>query len=446
MDAPENEPARNKPTRPETDRPAPAPPEGLFYGWINTALLFFIYFAASGFVYFAYAVIFPAMVEAMEWNRGSASIAHSIGFVVLGLCYPLTAWMIGKRGVRFTMTAGLLLMLSGLLAIIFLVTEVWHWTIVWGLVIGLSLALTSPLCGHTLAISWFNIRRATVLGIIVTGSAAGGFVAQPLLAAVMARFETWQSGWAASTAIVALALVLARFLVNRPEDIGQHPDNVDPDRKRHASDKAIVKPRTYRSEHNWTVRQVFGTLSVYLLMLVNVTYLATGTFLLTHGALYLSDIGISGLQIASLMGVFILGSGSGRIPAGWLGDRIEMRWLMAIIMGTMLASFLIFGSTDSFPLLAVSGFIFGACYGGLFALAPALTSNFYGELSFAKINAVFAPLLLPFVATVPAGAGYIFEATGSYDLAFQIGTVLLSLSLVAAILLKPPVLRSAASI
>ncbi|SIN69816.1 Sugar phosphate permease [Parasphingorhabdus marina DSM 22363] len=445
MDAPDTQPAQNEPARPATDPAAPSPPDRLFYGWINTALLFFIYFAASGFVYFAYAVIFPAMVEAMDWNRGSASIAHSIGFVVLGLCYPFTAWMIGKRGVRFTMTAGLVLMLAGLLAIILLVTEVWQWTIIWGLVIGLSLALTSPLCGHTLAISWFNIRRATVLGIVVTGSAAGGFVAQPVLAAIMTRFGTWQSGWAASAVIVLIALVLARFLINRPQDIGQHPDNVDPEKARLSADRAATKPRTYRSAHNWTIRQVFGTVSVYLLMLINVTYLGTGTFLLTHGALYLSDAGIPGLQIASLMGAFILGSGSGRIPAGWLGDRFEMRWLMAIIMGLMFGSFLLFGSTDSFALLIISGFVFGACYGGLFALAPALISNFFGEASFARINAVFAPLLLPFVATVPAGAGYAYEATGSYDLAFLIGTALLALSVVAAILLKPPVFRPAES-
>lgn len=410
-----------------------------FYGWHNTALLFFIYFAASGFVYFAYAAIFPAMVESMGWNRGSASVAHSLSFIMLGLCYPLTAWMIGKWGVRNTLTAGLLLMLTGLLLIIFLVTEIWQWTIAWGFVIGLSLALTGPICGHTLAISWFNVRRATVLGIVVTGSAAGGFVAQPVLASVMEIFGTWQSGWVTSVAVIVIALGLARFLINQPDDIGQYPDNIDPARVQSPTDKTPVRPRTYRSAHHWTLRQVFSSQTVYLMMIINITYLGTGTFLLTHGALYLSDIGISALQIGSLMGIFILGSGSGRIPAGWVGDRFELRWVMAFIMAAMLCSFFLFGATVNFIGLAIAGFTFGACYGGMFTLTPALTSNFFGEKSFAKINSVFAPMLLPFVATVPAGAGYIFEATGNYDLVFLIGTVLLGASLVAAILLKPPV-------
>lgn len=410
-----------------------------FYGWHNTALLFFIYFAASGFVYFAYAAVFPAMVESMGWNRGSASFAHSLSLIMLGLCYPITAWMIGKYGVRNTLAAGLLLMSIGLLLIVLLVTEVWQWTIAWGVVVGLSLALTGPICGQTLVISWFNVRRATVLGIIVTGSAVGGFVAQPVLAAVMEEFGTWQSGWVASLALVVMAIGLSRFLINSPDDVDQHPDNIDPARPRALDDQTIVKPRTYRSTHHWTLGQVFRTRIVYLMIVINITYLAIGTFLLTHGALHLSDIGISGLETGSLMGIFILGSGSGRIPAGWIGDRIELRWIITGIMAVMLCGFYLFGATTGFVWLALAGFGIGVCYGGLFTLIPALTSNFFGEKSFAKINSVFAPLLLPFVATVPAGAGYIFEATGNYDLAFLIGTVLLGASLVAAILLKPPV-------
>ena len=415
-----------------------------FYGWNNAALIFFIQFAASGFVFFAYSVIFPEMVSTMNWNRGDASIAHSLGFVMLGLSYPVTAWLIGKKGVRFTFTLGLSVMLVGLLMVTLLVSEVWHWTMVWGLVMGVSFGLTGPICGHTLIINWFNIRRATVLGIIVTGSAVGGFVAQPLIARIMAYFGSWQSGWVTSMIAIVGALVITQFLVNKPEDVAQHPDGIDP-----ASDEGMdsknTRPRTYRSAQDWTLRQVFKTPSIFLMMLIAVTYLAVGTFLLTHGALHLSDIGISTLDTATLVGIFIFGSGAGRIPAGMLGDRIELRWLIAAIMGMMLIGFVIFGSSTSFPMLAISGFITGCCYGGKFALAPAMISNYFGEKSFPMINSVYAPLLLPFVAMAPAGAGYIYEAYGNYDLAFLIGSGLIGLSTLAAAALKPPVFKPASA-
>lgn len=416
-----------------------------FYGWNNAALLFLIQFGASGFVYFAYSAIFPAMVESMDWNRGTASIAHSLGFLMLGLFYPLTAWLIGKWGVRMTLTAGLAVMLTGLLMVIFLVTEVWQWIAVWGLIVGLSFSLTGPICGQTLVIHWFNIRRATVLGIFVTGSAVGGFIAQPVLTGLMEYYGSWQSGWTVSAVVIVLAIILTQFLINRPADIGQFPDNTDPNLAAHQDDHIAARPRTYRSEHNWALGEVFKNPTVYYMMIIAVTYLGIGTFIITHGALHLQDIGISKLETASLMGIFILGSGAGRIPAGLLGDRIELRWLVAAIMGVFWISFVLFSLTDDFVLLAITGFIAGTCYGGKFAVAPAMMSNYFGEESFTKINSTFAPILLPFVAIAPAGAGYIFEAQGSYDLAFQIGSVLLGLSFVASILAKPPVRRTLAT-
>lgn len=409
-----------------------------FYGWNNAVLFFFIQFAASGFVYFAYAAIFPAMVQAMDWNRGEASIAHSLSFLTLGLSYPLTAWMIGKWGVRVTLTTGLILMLTSLLLTVFFVTQVWHWTLIWGILMGAALALAGPLCGQTVIINWFSVKRATVLGIMLTGSAVGGFFAQPVLIRVMDHFDNWQSGWLVSATAVIGAILLAQFVVNRPQDIGQHPDDIDPHAARGNNQKPIPKARTYRTEHSWTVGQVFHTRAVYFIIMINITYLAIGTFLLTHGALYLSDTGTSKIQTASIVSIFIMGSGMGRIPAGWLGDRFELRWLMAALMAAMMFGFILLWSATSPVILGFAAFVLGSCYGGFFAVTPALTSNFFGQESFAKINSVFAPLLLPFVAMAPAGSGYIFDIYGSYDLAFLIGSILLGLSLISAICLTPP--------
>ena len=46
--------------------------------------------------------------------------------------------------------------------------------------------------------------------------------------------------------------------------------------------------------------------------------------------------------------------------------------------------------------------------------------------------------MLPFAAVAPAGAGYIFEATGSYDIAFAIAISLLVAGMIAAFFMKPP--------
>ncbi|MEH6715575.1 MFS transporter [Parasphingorhabdus flavimaris] len=409
-----------------------------FYGWSNVSLFFFIQFAASGFVYFAYSVVFPVMVETMDWNRGTAALAQSIALVMLGLAYPLTGYLLSRYGVRQTVTIGLLVMLSGLLLLVSAVSEVWHWILIWGGVMGLSFALTGPICSQTAMISWFNIKRSTTIGIVMTGGALGGALAQPVLASMMDRFDSWRAAWLIAAAMVVIALIATRFVINRPSDIGQFPDNVDPGMAAQDALAAGLRPRTHRTSHDWTIKQVVRTPMLYLLMLITVAYLGTFFFLLNHGILHLTDSGLSGLEAASIIGLAILGSGLARIPAGWLGDQFELRWTVFGFVALMAIGLAGFWLGQGVVLLSAMGMLFGAGYGGMLVLGPVVTGNYYGERAFPIINSVIAPVILPFAAAAPAGGGYIFEATGSYDLAFAIAIGLLSTAMVAAFLMKPP--------
>ena len=409
-----------------------------FYGWSNVSLFFFIQFAASGFVYFAYSVVFPVMVETMDWNRGNAALAQSIALVMLGLAYPLTGYLLSRYGVRQTVTIGLLVMLSGLLLLVSAVSEVWHWILIWGGVMGLSFALTGPICSQTAMISWFNIKRSTTIGIVMTGGALGGALAQPVLASLMDRFDSWRAAWLIAAAMVVIALIATRFVINRPGDIGQFPDNVDPGMAAQEALAAGLRPRTHRTSHDWTIKQVVRTPMLYLLMLITVAYLGTFFFLLNHGILHLTDSGLSSLEAASIIGLAILGSGLARIPAGWLGDQFELRWTVFGFVALMAIGLAGFWLGQGVVLLSAMGMLFGAGYGGMLVLGPVVTGNYYGERAFPIINSVIAPVMLPFAAAAPAGGGYIFEATGSYDLAFAIAIGLLSTAMVAAFLMKPP--------
>ena len=409
-----------------------------FYGWTNVGLIFFIQFAASGFVYFAYSVVFPAMVETMDWNRGTASLAQTVALIMLGLSYPLTGWLILRFGVRQTMTLGLLAMLSGLLLLVLAVTAIWHFIMVWGVIMGLSFALTGPLCSQSAMISWFSIRRSTTIGIVMTGGALGGALAQPVLSAAMDQFASWRAAWLLAAAMVVISLIAAQFVINRPQDIGQHPDDVDPGLVSDDPMAANLRPRTHRTGHDWTMKQIIRTPTLYMLMLVTLGYLGTFFFLLNHGVLHLTDNGLSRIEAASIIGLAILGSGLARIPAGWLGDQFELRWTLFGSIAIMAVGLSGFWLGHGVILLSAMGMLVGAGYGSLLVLGPVVIGNYYGERAFPVINSVLAPVMLPFAAAAPAGAGYIFEATGSYKLAFIGAISLLGAAMVAAFFMKPP--------
>jgi MFS family permease len=409
-----------------------------FYGWTNVGLLFFIQFAASGFVYFAYSVVFPAMVETMHWNRGTASLAQTVALIMLGLAYPLTGYLIHRFGVRQTVTIGLLVMLAGLILLVLAVSAIWQFILVWGVVMGLSFALTGPICSQSAMISWFSIKRSTTIGIVMTGAALGGALSQPILSSLMEQFDSWRAAWLLAAVMVVISLIAAQFVINRPQDIGQHPDNIDPALVSDDPTAGNLRPKTHRTGHNWTMKQVIRTPTLYMLMLVTLGYLGTFFFLLNHGLLHLTDNGLSKIEAASIMGLAILGSGLARIPAGWLGDQFELRWTLFGSIALMALGLSGFWLGHGLILLSAMGMLFGAGYGSLLVLGPVVIGNYYGERAFPIINSVLAPVMLPFAAAAPAGAGFIFEATGSYDLAFAGAVALLVSGLIAAFFMKPP--------
>lgn len=409
-----------------------------FYGWTNVGLFFFIQFAASGFVYFAYSVVFPVMVETMNWNRGSASIAQSVALITLGLSYPLTGYLLNRSGVRRTITVGLLVMLAGLLLLVFAVSDLWQWVLVWGVVMGLSFGLTGPICAQTAMISWFSVKRSTTIGIVMTGGALGGAMAQPVLADMMDRLDSWRAAWAIAAAMVVIALAATRFIINRPGDIDQFPDNIDPARAVSDRHSLHTGPKTYRTAHEWKVREIIRKPTLFLMMVISVGYLGTFFALLNHGVLHLTDNGLNGLEAAAIFGLLILGSGLARIPAGWLGDQFELRWTLFGSIALMAFALAGFWQGQGIILLSIMGMLFGAGYGSLLVLLPVAIGNYFGERAFPIINSLFAPVVLPFAAAAPAGAGFVFEATGSYDFAFVGAIFLLSAGMLAAFFLKPP--------
>jgi MFS family permease len=409
-----------------------------FYGWKNAALLFGIYLSALGLVFYGFSVIFPTMIKTMEWNRGTASIAHTISVLLMGLIAPLVAASINKLGARRTISLGLSLLLVGLLLLGTVMTQIWHWIIIWGLVIGVGFAFCGVLPIQTTVMHWFNLKRATVIGLVMTGAAAGGFVAQPYYTWLMGAAGSWRFGWLNGAVFVFIALVCSFFLVNKPAEIGQYPDGLSPDEAEAARNQTGGGARTYRTPKTWGVKQAFGTPIIYFITIVIIGHLMPLFLVTSHGVLHFTDMGFSEMQAASILSLTILGSGVARFPAGWLGDRIEPRWILTVTMGIMLAAYLGIWKSTNLNMAMVSGAIFGFCYGSQLIMFPTIIGNYYGPEVFPDINGIIAPFLILFGAAVPVGAGYVFEKSGSYDAAFVVMIVMLVVSLFFSLLLTPP--------
>ncbi len=409
-----------------------------FYGWTNAGLLFFIYLSTTGFVFYGFAVIFPIMIESMGWARGEASLAQSINGFLWGLLTPFAAVCMNKFGIKKTMISGLIILLAGLILLATVTTKLWQWTFVWGVVMALGLVLSGLMPIQTIIMFWFNTKRVTILGLVAAGAPLGGFVAQPFITWLIIRTESWRTGWMTTAGIAVLALITCFFVRTKPEELGQHPDGLDPEAAEIVTVDQSITPRTYRAKTEWTLREAMVTPSLYFSMVASLAYLMPLLLITTHGVLHFTDLGLSKVEAASVLSVVLLGSSLSRFPAGWIGDRIEPRWIITAALAIVLISFLLIWKAVNIHLLMVFGLLFGCGYGACLVLIPAMLGNYYGPESFPKIMGFMSPFLILFDSAVPVGAGIVADKTGTYDMVFIVLSVFIAAGVFGAALCAPP--------
>jgi MFS family permease len=410
-----------------------------FYGWKNAFILSFIYLATAGLVAYANTVVFPEMLKDTGWSRGDASIALSMSTLGSGLLLPLAAKLLNKYGSQRLITIGLAMLFVNLGLLGTVVSKLWHWLVIWGLLMPFGRLLCGLLPSQVNIMYWFNRKRAMAMGLLMTGAPIGGFFAPPVYTWLMANVGGWRTAWLMSTGIVFIALIASFWVKSKPSDLGQYPDGVVPGSAlEKANQKQSNLSRVFRTETIWTLKEVLKTRTIWLLTWANIARGLTLGIIINHGVLHLTDLNYSRMNAAFIISAVIMSSGIVRFPVGWLGDRVEPRWIYFVSMILMLIGFLGFWKAPSFSFLMVVGPIYGIAYGSLLTIGPTLAGNFYGPEVFANIRGFFGPPVTLLSAAVPTIAGYSVEKWGSYDEIFIALSILMVTGALCSAFMTPP--------
>ena len=185
-----------------------------FYGWANLRTLFAIYLLVMGMVFYGFNVIFPEMITDMGWSRGDASWAQSIRGILIGLSTPFVALFINRYGAQKSMLFGLSILTVGLFLLGTVTSELWHWIVLWGLLMPLGFAFGGVVPIQTTVSYWFNRKRSMALGLVMTAGGVGGFIAQPFYAWLIAHFGSWQMGWLVAGCCAFAAALCALMILS----------------------------------------------------------------------------------------------------------------------------------------------------------------------------------------------------------------------------------------
>jgi MFS family permease len=330
------------------------------------------------------------------------TLAVAVQNIVWGLSQAPVGAVADRFGLRTTMLAGAAIYVLGL-AIMAAAGGATALIISGGL-IGIALSCTASSLGLTAAARAVpEAHRSKMLGVV---SAAGslGTLLVPLATQALLAHEAWQIGMLFFV-LLAVTMLPAGFWAGGADRL-----------------PALGAGRT-------TMREMIGQAARHRPFLVmSGAYFVCGlnlVFLTTHLPTYLAICGQDPMLSAEALAVIGGMNCVGSLTAGWLGGRYPKHVLLGLLY---ILRALVFTAYFILPPTPASTLLFAAAMGMLWLSVAPLVSGLVAEMFGTRYMATL--LGIAFVmhqvgSSLGAwGGGLIFDLTGSYDRAWQIGVVI----------------------
>jgi len=399
----------------------------IFYGWVIVAAGGIILLLEWGFQY-SYGVFFTELYEEFNWTSTLVSGAYSLFMFWHSIMYLLAGRLNDRYGPRLTLAICITALSAGY-ALMSLINAPWQLYIVYGIIIGTGAGFGFLPVTSTVS-RWFVKRRGMALGITVAGIGIGTLALAPF-----AQFLIFKFGWRNSYLLIAgiflvVGLPISRLMRLNPSEKGLLPDGV----KEMAEEEHNSSPSTV----DFTPKQAIKTKAFLLLFAMNAFLTFAVQMVMVHLKAYAVGSGIEEMVAATALGVVGGSSILGRIAMGTASDKIGrgMSFFIAcLLMAVMMLWLMRARQPWHFYLFSV---IFGIGYGSWVPLFPAIIADWFGSKSHGTILGVL--MLAPGIggALGSLSGGFVFDATGSYDIAIMISVIVLFIAAACSFAIKAP--------
>ncbi len=400
-----------------------------FYGWRIVGVAFFVDFIAVGFSFYSNSVFLKTVAaDLAQGSRGEVSLGISISNLCGALLAPFVGRALDRHSIKRIMIAGAVATSLGF-ALLSQVQAIWQYYLAFATFLAFGLGMMGGFASSKLVANWFNAQRGMAMGIATVGVSLSGLV-MPAAATGLISSLGWRGAYGVY-AIVTFGLVVpvvARWVVNRPEDLGLQPDGAAPPEPSEPVASEVV----------WRSAELVRSRSFWAIGLCFALSFATLSAILTHLVAHASDLGVPAYRAWQILSAAAVAGMAGKFAYGWLFDWTDARLaLLASIAGQALGLLLLMHSS-SFGGLMGAGIVFGFGMGGVVPLQGSIVASAFGRLSFGKALGLLRPFQMPIQALGIPLAGWIYDATGSYDLAFRIFLGSYAAAAAAALLLRLP--------
>ncbi len=396
----------------------------LFYGYVVVAAAFVIAMLVWG-ASRTFGVFLKPMLDEFGWTRAGISGAFTLNMIIMGLLAIVTGRLTDRLGPRLILVASGLILGSGYL-LMSQISGIGQLYLYYGVILGVGLSgCQAPLM--SVVARWFVKRRTLMSGILMAGPAAG-IMLMPLVSSLLISAYGWRISYIVLGSVVVVVIVVAALFLKRdPSEMGLLPYGTGETEAEGLDLQAVGLP----------LKKAVHTRQFWLLNVVSFCREFLIGVVVVHIVIHATGLGVSVAAAASVLSVAAGASIPARVVMGGVADRIGNKLALTICLTISSFAFLLPLVAKELWLLYLFAALFGiGLWSGAAIMSP-LVADLFGLKALGELYAWTVLVGAVGGAAGPVLAGYIFDVTGSYQLAFLMCVAVSVIAIVVLIFLKP---------
>lgn len=373
----------------------------------------------------AVGVFYTPVSDSLGIMRGTFAMHATLSMILTAIMALFITKLQHKIHFKWLLLVGALLA-GGSTYLMAYSTNIIHFYIL-GALKGVGAGLYSGVTLTMIINYWFVKHHGLATSIVLSFSGLAGAIGSPLFAWCIQQFS-WQKAYMIMGIIIILLCVPALVL----------PFQMDPR-------KEGLQPYGYIKEDKKEVSSISKTKIKFNFL--SISFICFATFSILHTAItgvtqhlpgFAETLGHNTTIGATMLSAGMIGNILSKLMIGFISDRLgPIKASIIMIIINMISIIMLLTLSTSFMLI-LGSLLFGSAYSVAAVGFPLLTREFFGQENFQKVYPVIS------FATGFGGAfalslvGYIYDFTGSYNVAFMIAFIihLINIVLISMILWK----------
>ena len=394
-------------------------------------------------------IFYKVLLDAFGWSAAAGAAIISLSRLEDGLEGPIIGWLVDKYGPRRLAIIGAVVFGMGYLAMSQIsqdgytigpvhVSAFVAFALLYAGWMSIGYNTGFDHASQAAVNAWFIKKRSRAFAVFSLGAGGSGFTV--FLLGWLMNLYSWRTvAFLAGIGIFVIVIPLSLILRHRPEQYGYLPDGEDPNatsvpppeddlasvaaaREGPSAARGHRRPSSTKvqwPEYDFGVKEALLTFAFWMLILGTGARALAMTAIVLHEVKYLTDVrGISLVQASAALGATVSISLIGRLGFGILGDYFEKRYLLIVTILFQAVGIYILAGATTMPRVWLFVVVYGIAYGGAIPLYMAIVGDYFGRKNFATIRGYMQLFQIPTTVLGSVFAGWVYDTTGNYQVAF----------------------------